>query len=265
MNTKQKFDLVFSLGGNCTAAHNLQYRGLRIFSLPFDWTYIVDEKAIYNLAEGFQTDFKYFLLKENLQELPKENYSKDHKDKIQYKDTKTEYYFVNHFLKSIDDINEYNRVKNKFDKRVKRLDSFIKKSKRILLLLSINFSIDIELCKYLINILNEKYPDKIFYLRVMSFGVNEDDILKTDNIEIYNYSRKLILNDYIKTTEEWNFLDTIDYNPALLTAKWGFLMIDKLKKGYAVVFFPVFNTIFYIKLYILGLRIHFIIGRNRLE
>ena len=69
MNTKQKFDLVFSLGGNCTAAHNLQYRGLRKFSLPFDWTYIVDEKAIYNLAEGFQTDFKYFLLKENLEEL----------------------------------------------------------------------------------------------------------------------------------------------------------------------------------------------------
>ena len=37
---KVSYDLVCSLGGNCAAAFQLGFRGLRVFSLPFDWGYI---------------------------------------------------------------------------------------------------------------------------------------------------------------------------------------------------------------------------------
>lgn len=52
-----RYDLICSLGGNCSVAHNLLYRGLRKFALPFDWTYFEDISAIYKLAESFEVKF----------------------------------------------------------------------------------------------------------------------------------------------------------------------------------------------------------------
>ncbi len=43
VGNKKEYDLIFSLGGNCAAAHNILYRGLRKYALPFDWTYMKDE------------------------------------------------------------------------------------------------------------------------------------------------------------------------------------------------------------------------------
>lgn len=265
MDNNQNYDLVFSVGGNCAAAHNLQYKGLRKFSLPFDWTYIVNDSALYKLAEGFKNNFKTFLLKENLEELAPDKYSIDHKDKIQYKDLKTEYYFVNHFVKPINNINEYNRVKNKFDKRAKRLIEFINKSNKILLILSTNFYVNIEPCRYLINTLNEIFPNKTFHLRVLSFSCAKDEIIEENCIKIYHYAREITKKDYTTTTQAWDFLDFINYNPSLFMTKFGCLMFDKLKKGLAIVIFPQINTFLYVKLYICGIRIQIAIGKNRIE
>lgn len=65
-----RYDLICSLGGNCSVAHNLLYRRLRKFALPFDWTYFEDISAIYKLAESFEVKFADQLKKENLVELP---------------------------------------------------------------------------------------------------------------------------------------------------------------------------------------------------
>ena len=56
------YDLVCSLGGNCTVAHNLFYRNKRYFSLPFDWLYMENETPVFKLAECFKNDFKDFCL-----------------------------------------------------------------------------------------------------------------------------------------------------------------------------------------------------------
>ena len=95
----KKYDLICSLGGNCSAAHNLKIRGLRNFSLPFDWCYIKNEKPIEYLTEGFENGFKNFLLKKNLEELKGNEYNEAHISCAQYKDSYTGYYFVNHFRK----------------------------------------------------------------------------------------------------------------------------------------------------------------------
>lgn len=63
---KRQYDLICSLGGNCAAAHNLQYKGLRPFSLPFDWVYMLNEEPLYKLADCFKDDFSRFFLQENL-------------------------------------------------------------------------------------------------------------------------------------------------------------------------------------------------------
>lgn len=262
----KKYDLVFSIGGNCAAAHNLRFRGLRKFSLPFDWTYIKDESALYKLADEFENNFKNSLILKNLQELSKEEYSQDHNDKIQYKDLATGYYWVNHFSQKIDNnIKEYKKVKQKFDKRVTRLDNYIKKSQTILLLLSTNFSVNIEPCRYLINTLNKKYPNKIFDIKVSSFGCQNNTSIEEHNIIINHYQRELNLNDFIKTNIEWDFLNTINYNPILLKSSFNLMIIEPKKRGFAIHLFPSIQTIFYIKIYFMGFRLQFVIGRNKNE
>ena len=266
MDIYKQYDLIFSIGGNCAAAHNLRLRGLRKFSLPFDWTYIKDESALYKLADEFENNFKNSLILKNLQELSKEEYSQAHSDKFQYKDLATGYYWVNHFSQKIDNnIKEYTRVKRKFDKRVTRLDNYIKKSKTILLILSTDLSVNIEPCRYLINKLNEKYPNKIFDIKVLSFGCQENITIEEPNIIINHYKRELNLNDFIKTNIEWEFLDTIDYNPILLNSFFNLMIIEPQKRGLAIHVLPSIKTIFYIKIYFIVFRLQFVLGRNKNE
>ncbi|MCR5839069.1 MAG: papain-like cysteine peptidase, partial [Kiritimatiellae bacterium] len=54
------YDLIFSLGGNCAAAHNLKIRRLRPYSLPFDWTYMVDERPIAWLISAIDSHMSGF-------------------------------------------------------------------------------------------------------------------------------------------------------------------------------------------------------------
>lgn len=263
-----KFDLICSLGGNCSVAHNLLIRNLRKFALPFDWTYIKNENAIYNLAECFKNNFRDFLLKENLQELVGEEYNNSHSDKVQYKDCKTGYYWVNHFNKRIEDFNdEYIKVKEKIDRRIKRLKFYIDKSEKILFILSTTFEINIESIQYLSDTLEKLYPGKNFYFRVIVFSSKENHILMTNNIEINYYKRNINDYDFTKTNYEWSFLDDLIYDPLYLTRKRkleNLFSMNRIKKGFMICFFPKLNTIFYIKLYLFGLRLQFSFGKNRI-
>ena len=126
---KGQYDMIASLGGNCSAAHNLRFRNLRTVSLPFDWLYIVDERPIYWFAEYIGNNLSGFCLKENLIEISPDSpeWSSSHPDRIQYIDSGTGYRFVNHFNKRITDDEEYQRVYGALMRRVTR---FIEKLSR---------------------------------------------------------------------------------------------------------------------------------------
>ena len=53
MTDRRHYDLIVSLGANCSAAHNLRYRNMRPFSLPLDWVYIENDKPIKWLINAF--------------------------------------------------------------------------------------------------------------------------------------------------------------------------------------------------------------------
>ena len=69
MSTQTKYDLIASLGANCSVAYELKRRFLRSFSLPFDWLLIDDSRTFAYLARAFRNRFDDFMLKENLVEL----------------------------------------------------------------------------------------------------------------------------------------------------------------------------------------------------
>ena len=255
----KKYDLICSLGGNCMIASQLRQRGMRPFSLPFDWCYFTTTQAIKYLCEGFKDDFKNFLLKENLVPLEGEEYNTNHTDKAQFKDTYTGYYFANHFPLNVPLSKSYCRVNKKIQKRIKRLIKAIKKSKKILFMISTVIEIDISEIENLKQALQEKYPSKVFDFRIISFGRNKDEIIEKENILIKNYERKDNFYDFVRTNIEWQYMvDNIVLNPQKTFAK-----ILRTKKGYGIQLLPFINTLFRIKLYFLGLRFEICLGKQR--
>ncbi|MBR6721934.1 hypothetical protein IKL64_00595 [bacterium] len=220
MDTKKKCDLICSLGGNCAAAHNLRYRNMRNFALPFDWCFIQTTKALERLCDGFQNGFKDFCLKENLVQVES---NKAHS--IIFKDSYSEYFFPNHF--SSTDLNqEYDIFYKKFKRRVKRLISQIEESENILFLFSSILNIEKDYFLRLEKVLKNLYPEKNFEFRVMLFKQNEDKEEIMGNIHYIYYLRDFNLYDYTKTNFEWAFLDSINLNKKRKRTKMSFSLFN---------------------------------------
>jgi len=211
-NVKQ-YDLICSLGGNCAAAHNLLHCGLRKFSLPFDWLYILDDGPIYRLSECFENDFKNFCLKENMKPLP-EGVNRSHLDREQYYDTYTGYRFVNHFSKKIED-GGFPEVKKKITRRISRLLSYIEQGKDILFILATSFEFDLDSVIKLSQTLQEKWPDKNFSFEVLMFCSASDSMTTTGNITLRKYTRSMNNCDFCGFNNEWCFLYDLSLKPVL--------------------------------------------------
>lgn len=268
-----KYDFVCSIGGNCMAAQNIQRRGLRPFSLPFDWLYMKDGDVLYKFADCFKNGFEKFCLRENMRFVPlSELPNTAHKDRVLYQDTETGWYFLNHFDKRLEVDFEFEKVKEKMTRRIERFKKLIEKSNRILFVLSNGFEVSEDSLLYLAKTLKEIYPDKEFFIKSIQFdsknGLQKEEELKKFNVEIFRYERPLNLYDYVQTNYEWNFLDNIEINPDIIKDKkkeYRLFECHKLKRGMGVSFLPFINTLFLFQFYILGLRVQFSLGRNRVE
>lgn len=261
---KDKFDFICSLGGNCMVSAQLKQRNLRMFSLPFDWLYMIDDKVLYNLPNCFRNKFADFIQKENMRYVPlSEIPQTTHTDRVLYQDMKTQYYFLNHFNKKIDESSEYDIFRKKMTKRINRFFSCINNSKKILFLLSHSFYISNQPYIDIYNTLKQLYPDKEFFIKVIQFNSDEPSFRSNDEkIEIDRYKRKDNLYDFIKTNIEWEFLDNIKCDFTKLGNN-VFISIYKIKKGLSIVFFPYISSLITFKMYFLGIR--FIISLGKLK
>ena len=168
----KEFDLICSIGGNCSAAHNLRYRNMRHFSLPFDWCYFENAEAIKNFATGFQNEFQDFCKKENMLQVE----GKAHHSII-FQDAYSKYFFPNHFSSS--DLNvSYDKFYGNFRRRVSRLISYIKQSKNILFIVSSKLILEKNIFLELSSALKTLYPDKNIEIRVMLFNQKEQSVLQ---------------------------------------------------------------------------------------
>ena len=205
MDGKKEYDLIVSLGGNCSVAHNLRYRGMRPFSLPFDWCYMEDESPIVYLLKAFENNFQDFFLKENLELQPA---TPEHA--IIYKDRISGYYFPNHFPEKIKKDKDYSEVAKKIKRRIERLYQKIKESKKILFILATSFDTDSSNILALSKKLNTLFPDKQLDFRIMRFSSKENkEKILNQNVTCYQYQRKINNYDFKKTNFDWAFLDNI--------------------------------------------------------
>lgn len=245
---KKEYDLIVSLGGNCSAALQIRMRGLRVFSLPFDWLFMEDPRPIEYLADGFEKGFSDFMLKENL--LPHTDGWQGGVAKFKYKDAHTGFCFIHHFHKSIDEPGGYEAVASVMRHRINRLMSKIGLSSRILLILTTDFPFDVALAEKMIAKIRSQYPDKEIDFHMMQFGVVFDDPAIAGRKFVGMpftgglYARAKSSYDIEKTSAEWAFLDEValsgrrvlDINGMnkFLYKIWKSLSTRFLNKGFAL-------------------------------
>ena len=271
----EEYDLICSLGANCSASNQLKKRGLRQIALPFDWTWFNTSKAVNSLAEGFGVGFSNFMSAEKLRKLEKNEYSNWHSDRWQYEDLNTEVKYFNHFYKTANEEAEKQRVIDIFRKRCKRFDYLLQNSKNVLLILSVVCDIDIESIKNLLRAIQEKYPACKICLHFQAFNCRKDECYQDGYLKIAKYKRMENVYDYLETNFEWSFLDKVKLSDLFYKncisitqkeeAKNKIIKFWKCKRGLGVGLFPFCNTAFYTKFYLFGIRFHFCIGKNKQE
>lgn len=217
------YDMIISLGGNCSAATHLRRRGLRPYSLPFDWLYMEDGHTIDYLKIGFKNGFSDFCLKENLIPISKSGQGEAGTARYAYKDTISGYCFVHHFHKSIEE-GGYDAVYDTLKRRMQRMFSRIESARSILFLLATAFPYSFDKADELLKILRDMYCDKTIDLFVEQKGTTfSDDSIIGRKIIGYGFDGEVYSAGH--ATPDWAFLDKISLNGASQKPIKG---IDKL-------------------------------------
>lgn len=212
---KKNYDMIASLGGNCAAASQLRMRGLRLYSLPFDWLYMKDSQTIEWIADNFSRKFDNLMLQENLVPIPEQDLHGGGTAPFGYKDTISGYGFIHHFFGPKDNPAAFNSVKAKMSRRVARFFSKLEEAESILFILATNFSYDENLADNLAKTIRNLYPNKVIDFHFMQFRYKFSDCTQTaresidEHLSKCCYAREIGDYDFEKTSSEWAFLDNV--------------------------------------------------------
>lgn len=120
-----KYDLIMPIGSACKTTYNLRQRKLQRESLPFDWIWLPTTEVV---AGMLHDKFGNFLLKENLEFKPSNIIDHDI-----FIDHGCGVEFWHDFPYQTDLDRDYDEIKAKYNRRIKRMYENIHASKRILL------------------------------------------------------------------------------------------------------------------------------------
>lgn len=196
-------DMICSIGGDCIAASQQKLRGLRHYSLPFDWCFSDGEDAIRRFAEELDRDFEGFAKKENLRAIPSVRFG--------YKDIATGYNFMHHFQADVDAPGEYERFRAVLDRRLNRFRAEISRSHSILFILSRTFRLDESCLRKVQEVCQRKWPDKRFYFILATYNSKDVMEIQGNDFAIIRIARDRTRYDIHEKVFEWSFLDNVKY------------------------------------------------------
>lgn len=209
---KREYDLCFSLGGNCSVAHNLKIRRLRPFSLPLDWTYMIDDRPLEWLVNSIGKHMEGFCEKCNLVEIlpghPECNNA--HNGHRKYIDKLTGYRFINHFSDAVPEDRAYEDGIAVIRKRVERLFCSFERYKRFLMILGVGFPVRTVLLTELKAKLEILYPNKVFDVELVEFNAPDcGDMTVSPGVRARRFQRDWNTYDCEGKNYEWKFLDNV--------------------------------------------------------
>lgn len=213
----KEYDLVLSLGANCSAAGNMKRRGLRRCSFPFDWLYMMDDRPLFWLAEHLGDGLRDLCRKENLVRITPEDaeWSAADARKFKYIDTESGYRFVHLFRRPIETSDEYEKVIGVLRRRVARMFEAVGRSQRVLLLLATGRPLSDEALKKVKAAFERLYPNVCFDMEFLKFEetafnrVKSVERVPAKGIHVVELSRAINEYDFSLTNFEWSFLDDI--------------------------------------------------------
>ena len=208
---KTEFDLIVSLGGNCSTALQLKHRGLRKFALPLDWTLMEDVKPIELLPEMLQTGFARFLRWENAVQARPPRHT-HHTLSHQIRDSYSGWVFTHHFMGNRFSQEMFEQVRAVMQRRIDRFYEKASKAGSVLFILETAFAYEDGLVQNLFHALQGVWPSKDIYLVVMEFSAPEqgEQWLHDGHLVIAKYQRPHnIVYDNQFTSHEWHWMDSL--------------------------------------------------------
>lgn len=191
-NNKEEYDFIFSIGEDCACTGYLREHHLQVFSYPFDW---LTAASFETRIELLVNDFDNFLNIENLKFLPKNPQINTDSHCDYYANISTGFYFYHDFPAGESLEKNFKNVKEKYDRRIKRLYSKIQKARKILIVwLSRDKNIDDERLKSAYNQIVNKFPNK-----KIDFLILENDssksFLEKEFIEVTSNITKVLYDN----------------------------------------------------------------------
>lgn len=128
---KKRYDTIYSIGHNCSCAFNLKRFNLRNTSGVLDWLW---HPTLSEVFDVLCNDFKDFLIKDDLVKIDKNPVQTNH-DILHdyYHNTRNNYQFLHDFPTGISLDDCFDKVKEKYDRRITRFLNDIHSDKDILL------------------------------------------------------------------------------------------------------------------------------------
>lgn len=126
---KNKYNLIISLGEDCACSMYLRKHNLQVKSYPFDW---LTNASFETRLEMILNDFQNFLNLEDLKFLPKDPNVFNDKNCDYYENIKNGFYYYHEFPEGCPIQESFNKVKIKYERRIKRFYETIEKSEKVL-------------------------------------------------------------------------------------------------------------------------------------
>jgi len=199
-----KFDLVISIGESCACSGYLRRFKLQDYSYPLDW---LTGASFESRIDVLTNNFNDFLNIDNLSKLEKnQNMINDNKCDY-YQDSVYNFIFLHDFKINQPFEQEYENVKTKYNRRIKRMYEQIEKSDKILFVWFgwSNFP-DAQVVKSCYQRLSEKFKNKSVYLLVIehSEDIEEMSYFENKHILITKYKSLLTGNNETMGCEKNN-------------------------------------------------------------
>ncbi len=206
-----KYDCIISLGGNCAVANNLKFRGLRQYSLPFDWLLEYTPDFLENACTHIEERFSRWLHLENLIFY---NLSREEGFYGRHKvlDTGAERIFLHDFCQAPLSKEEFDSVKEKYARRIERFYTKIYEARNVLFCVFVTKAqISKERLISCKRRLEKVFPNKEINFFAVILESNKSELQEWENEGIYiSYvARAINIYDYANksSTYEWQWLD----------------------------------------------------------
>lgn len=158
---KKKYDVIFSLGTDCSCAGYMKKNNLRSFSGPFDW---LTHASFAVHMDLILSDFKGFMNIEDFLPLEKDAAALDNNCDY-YENRKTGFYFFHDFKKDIPLETAFPTIKEKYNRRINRFYEQLKTNEKVLLIWFSHYeSVSDEMVKKKCNDLIQKLNKKVDFL-----------------------------------------------------------------------------------------------------